>query len=149
MVWAKPRARRGDGIASMLALLRAAVIVLVLLAMLRPTLIYTQTKKQAATLVVLVDQSRSMSVPDAVGNKTRWEALRGAVADAAPALAKLQRDFELKAYTFDADVHEVAGGGRQDRTARQARRASKPPSGPPWTTCWGARRASGCWAWCC
>ena len=62
----------------MLALLRAAVIVLVILAMLRPTLIYTQTKKQAATLVVLADQSRSMSVPDAVGDKTRWEALRQA-----------------------------------------------------------------------
>ena len=78
-----------------------------LLAMLRPTLVYTHTEKQAATLVVLVDQSRSMTVPDAVGNKTRWDALRLALADAAPALAKLQDEFELKAYTFDADVHEV------------------------------------------
>ena len=80
----------------MLALLRAAVIALVVLAMLRPTLIYTQTKKQAATLVVLADQSRSMSVPDAVGNKTRWEALRGALADAAPALAKLAARFRAE-----------------------------------------------------
>ena len=92
----------------MLALLRVVVIVAVVLAMLRPTLIYTQTKKQAATLVVLADQSRSMSVPDAVGNKTRWEALRDSLADAAPALARLQRDFELKAYTFDAELHEAA-----------------------------------------
>ena len=90
-----------------IALLRAAVIAMVLLAMLRPTLIYTETKKQPATLIVLADQSRSMSVPDSVGNKTRWDALRGALADAAPALAKLQREFELKAYVFDADVHEV------------------------------------------
>lgn len=91
-----------------LALLRAAVIALVVLAMLRPTLIYTQTKKQAATLVVLADQSRSMTVPDAVGNKPRWNALRGAIDDAAPALAKFQRDFELKAYTFDSDLHETS-----------------------------------------
>ena len=90
-----------------LVLLRAAVIGLVILAMLRPTLVYTTTKKQAATLVVLADQSRSMSVPDAVNNKTRWEALRGALDDASPALAKLQRDFELKTYTFDANVHEL------------------------------------------
>ena len=90
-----------------IALLRAAVIVMILLAMLRPTLIYTQTKKQDATLVVLADQSRSMSVPDAVGNKTRWDALRDALTDAAPALAKLQNEFELKAYTFAADVHEA------------------------------------------
>ena len=89
--------------------------------MLRPTLIYTQTKKQAATLVVLADQSRSMSVPDAVGNKTRWQALRDALEDAAPALAKLQRDFELKAYTFDADAVRSRRRGGQNPTPRQAR----------------------------
>ncbi len=75
--------------------------------MLRPTLVYTHTEKQAATLVVLVDQSRSMTVPDAVGDKTRWDALRLTLTDAAPALAKLQNEFELKAYAFDSDVHEV------------------------------------------
>ncbi|MEN6452469.1 MAG: hypothetical protein ABFC96_18425 [Thermoguttaceae bacterium] len=91
----------------LLALLRAVVIALVAMAMLRPTLIYTQTKKQAATLVVLMDQSRSMLVPDAVGGKTRWEALRRAVTDAAGAFKKLAREFELKAYTFDADLHEA------------------------------------------
>ncbi len=108
LMWFGPsREKTGRGHRAMLALLRAATIALVVLAMLRPTLIYTQTKKQAATLVVLADQSRSMSVPDAVGNKTRWEALREALADAAPALAQLQRDFELKAYAFDADVHEA------------------------------------------
>ncbi len=90
-----------------LAILRAVVIAMVILAMLRPTLIYTQTEKQAATLVVLADQSRSMSVPDAVGNKTRWDALREAVTDASSDFARLQRDFELKAYTFDADLHEA------------------------------------------
>jgi uncharacterized membrane protein len=96
-----------------IGLLRALVILLVTSAMLRPTLIYMHTTKQPATLVVLADQSRSMSVPDTVGNKTRWDALRGALADAAPALAKLQSDFELKTYTFDADVREVhAEGGR-------------------------------------
>ena len=108
LMWFGPsREKTGRGRRAVIALLRAAVIALVLLAMLRPTLVYTHTEKQAATLVVLVDQSRSMTVPDAVGNKTRWDALRLALADAAPALAKLQREFELKAYTFDADVHEV------------------------------------------
>ncbi len=58
-----------------LAGLRLGVIVLVIFAMLRPTLIYTEVKKQSATLVVLADQSRSMSVPDAVAGKTRFEAL--------------------------------------------------------------------------
>ena len=112
LMWFGPSRQRTAGRHRvMLVLLRAGVIALLALAMLRPTLIYTQTKKQAATLVVLADQSRSMSVPDAVGQKTRWEALRGALADAAPALKKLAREFELKAYTFDAELHEVGAEG--------------------------------------
>jgi len=95
-----------------LLVIRVAVIALVILAMLRPTLVYTETSKQAATLVALLDQSRSMSVPDAIGGKTRWESLRRAVDDAASALEDLAEDFELLIYTFDAQSSplEVRGG---------------------------------------
>ena len=34
------------------------------------------TTKQSATLVVLADKSRSMSVPDEVAGRTRWETVR-------------------------------------------------------------------------
>ena len=106
LMWFGPnREKIGRNRRILLAFLRAAVIALLVLAMLRPTLVYTQTKKQAATLVVLADQSRSMSVPDAVGDKTRWQALRDALREAAPALKKLSQEFELKAYTFDAELH--------------------------------------------
>ena len=138
LMWFGPsREKTGRRHRVMLVVLRAAVIALVLLAMLRPTLIYTQTKKQAATLVVLVDQSRSMSVPDAVGNKTRWEALRGALADAAPALAKLAARLRAEG------VHlrrRPARGGRRTRARSNcptSPRASRPPSGRPWRTCCG------------
>ncbi len=108
LMWFGPsREKTGRGHRVAIALLRAVVIALVLLAMLRPTLVYTHTEKHAATLVLLVDQSRSMTVPDAVGDRTRWDALRLALTDAAPALAKLQDQFDLKAYAFDSDVHEV------------------------------------------
>ncbi len=108
LMWFGPSRQRISGWRRvLLALPRAIVIALVVLAMLRPTLIYTRTTKQAATLIIVADQSRSMSVPDAVGNKTRFDAMRDALSAAAPALAKLQKDFELKAYSFDADAHEV------------------------------------------
>jgi hypothetical protein len=90
-----------------LAGLRLGVIVLVILAMLRPTLIYTQVKKQSATLILLADDSRSMSVPDAVAGKSRFEALRQAVEDAAAALEELAQEFEVKAYDFDAQAHAL------------------------------------------
>ncbi len=87
--------------------LRLAVLLLLLLAMLRPTLVYTQTKKQPASLVLLADQSRSMSVPDAVGGRTRYDILRQSLEEARPALAAVAKDFELKAYTFDAEARPV------------------------------------------
>ncbi len=92
--------------------LRVAVIVLMIVIMLRPTIVYTQTKKQSAALVVMIDGTGSMTVADALGGKTRWEALKDAVADAESALADLAEDFQLKAYVFDAQTHpaEVKGG---------------------------------------
>ena len=95
-----------------LAALRLGVIVLVTLAMLRPVVVATRTIKQSATLVMLIDASRSMTVPDAIGGKTRWEALRAAIDDAEDALAELAGDFEVKVYTFDAGTRsvEIDGG---------------------------------------
>jgi len=88
-----------------LAGLRLAVVVLVILAMLRPTLVYTRIEHEAATFVVLADRSRSMTVPDEVGGKTRWEALRRTLAGAQDALAALDEDLEVAAFTFDAEAH--------------------------------------------
>jgi hypothetical protein len=90
-----------------LAALRLGVILLVILALLRPRLIYTDVIQQSASLIVLIDQSQSMSVPDAGGGKTRWELLRRSVADARAALAELAQHFEIKAYTFDAQSHPL------------------------------------------
>ena len=101
-----PRFRLGGGRRVAIYLLRLAVVAFIILAMLRPTFIYTEISKQAATLVVLADQSRSMSVPDAFGGrKTRWEALRDSLDDARNGLARIADDFEVRAFTFDATTH--------------------------------------------
>lgn len=86
-----------------LAGVRLGVVVLVVLAMLRPTLVYTKTEKLAATVIVLIDRSRSMSVPDEAGGGTRWEAVRQTLDGARETFSKLADDFEVLAYTFDAD----------------------------------------------
>ena len=90
---------------AVLCTLRIGVVVLIILAMLRPTLVYTERNRQSATLIVLTDQSRSMSVPDAVAGRTRWESLRHAVAAAGEAFDNLAEQFELKVYTFDSQIH--------------------------------------------
>ncbi len=90
-----------------LAGLRLGVILIVLIAMLRPTRVVTEVSKQSATLVVLVDRSRSMQVTDALGGESRWQALREIVASAEPLLNDLSEDLEIEFYEFDATVEPV------------------------------------------
>ena len=96
-----------------LTLMRLGVIALALFAMLRPALVYTKTKPQSATLVVLADRSRSMMIADAVGGKSRWEMLRATVDEALPTLARIAEDFEVRVYAFDADLHALRFSGDQ------------------------------------
>ena len=100
---AKPRQRR------VLIGLRVAIFLAILLAMLRPTHVFTESKKQSATLIVLLDRSRSMLVPDAfsASPQTRWDALRDALNDALPQLEDLAEDLEVKIYAFDSDVKPI------------------------------------------
>lgn len=88
--------------------LRMAIVLLVILAMLRPSLVYTTSRRRPSTLVLLVDQSRSMQVADAFGNKTRWQALEQVLGDSAPILDDLKDDLEIKVYRFDADAAPLA-----------------------------------------
>lgn len=90
--------------------LRAAVLLLLLFALLRPTLVHTVTKKRSAELVFLVDWSRSMLIDDSIGGKSRWQALKAVLDDAAPALAQLGEDIKIKAYGFAADVEPIEYG---------------------------------------
>jgi hypothetical protein len=102
-----PRHRLTPRRRAVLVGLRLAVIVLAVLAMLRPALVHTSTKRRSATLVVLIDRSRSMQVADAVGGKSRWNLLQAAVEEALPTLESLAEDLEVKVYTFDAALEPV------------------------------------------
>jgi uncharacterized membrane protein len=88
--------------------IRLAVIVMVILAMLRPTLVIVETRKQSATLVVLADKSRSMTIRDEVNGRTRWEALRDTLANARGGFRALGEEMEVKAYAFDAEPHPAS-----------------------------------------
>ena len=94
--------------------LRTLIVLLLIFGMLRPTLVSTEIKKQPATLVVLLDRSRSMSVNDAFDGKTRWEALRATITEALPQLRDLP-DFQVQVYTFDEDIQQLEfSGGKLD-----------------------------------
>ena len=87
--------------------IRLAIILLLVAAMLRPTLVHTTTKKQSATLVILADKSRSMTVRDEINGRTRWEALKNTLDNSSGAFRKLSADVDIRAYTFDSAAHPV------------------------------------------
>ena len=89
---------------SIISVLRLLTILLILLAMLRPTHVLIETKQQPSTLVVMVDNTRSMTIEDELGGKSRWSLLTKMFSDLAPELASLGTNVELKAYAFDADA---------------------------------------------
>jgi uncharacterized membrane protein len=93
----------------LLALLRILVILTLLVAMLRPTHIFTELQKQSATLVFLMDQSRSMLIEDTTAGDSRWEEMKRTIAAAAPHVQKLreEKNLEIRAYTFDDDIERI------------------------------------------
>jgi uncharacterized membrane protein len=90
-----------------LIVLRLAVIVVVTALMLRPTCTSKVMKPQSATLLLLLDQSRSMQLPHASGGKSRWDAQRETLEQAAAALDQLARDVEVKIYAYDSQLHPL------------------------------------------
>lgn len=92
-----------------LKLLRLAAIFMLLLAMLRPTLQYTRTSPEEATLLVLVDRSRSMQVADSLDNRSRYEAAQFFLRQAEDDLRAIeQKSWTTRAYSFAESVEPVA-----------------------------------------
>ncbi|MCI0491714.1 MAG: glutamine amidotransferase [Planctomycetes bacterium] len=87
--------------------LRLLVVLMTLFAMLRPTLVTTQQKPVPASLVLLVDGSRSMQVEDSLGDASRWRSMKSLLDAAAGDLAKLADIWQVNAYAFDAETHKI------------------------------------------
>lgn len=85
-----------------LTLLRMGVILLALLATLRPGCVEKIEKNQAAILLFLIDVSRSMELPHIADDSTRWGATVKMLRDNESRLRKLaENKIEVKFYSFD------------------------------------------------
>ncbi len=99
--WVRPggpvtRSRR-----RLLRLIRLGVILLAVLAMLRPTLVRSTTRQQRAGLVLLLDRSRSMTLPGRESNQTRWDAQRDYFRTIEPLLKRLGESVDVRVFLYD------------------------------------------------
>ena len=108
-LWAYARKLRGSsGGWRWVALgLRLLALLLCLLAALRPSVILQEKKRQAATLVFLLDSSTSMTLSDEVKGQTRWAVGRKALEQAVETAKSLGPNLEVRAYRFDATLKEA------------------------------------------
>lgn len=87
--------------------LRLLVVLLMLFALLRPSFVYTKVEPVQASLVLLVDGSRSMQVADSLGDKSRWDAMKMLLGAAAGDIAKLDAKWDVTAYQFDNETKKL------------------------------------------
>jgi len=88
-------------------LLRIGCVMLLLFAMLRPAIIYRETTPLPASLVILLDQSESMSITDEVGGRSRYDIACDAVNSANETLNTLSKRHEISTYLFDRQLQPL------------------------------------------
>ena len=89
-----------------LTVLRLLVIALVAIGLLRPTKMTTVKTPRTSVVIVMVDVSRSMLLPN--GSKddlTRWQAQQKTIDKVKAQLLNLGPDLELRTYTYDSRLH--------------------------------------------
>jgi uncharacterized membrane protein len=116
LLWVRPRhVQLALGQWAALIGLRVVVVLLTLFALLRPTLVYTKSEPVEASLVLLLDGSRSMQVADSLGDMPRWAAMKMLLDAASGDLARLDEKWNVAAYEFDAETHKLdVRGGKLD-----------------------------------
>ena len=90
-----------------LLLLRGLAILLIALAMLRPTWVRSVKRPQSAVLAIMFDSRRSMTVPDSQGGSRRWDAQTTALRNLESELSALGENIDVLVYGFGQDAVEI------------------------------------------
>ncbi|MEM9353547.1 MAG: hypothetical protein AAGA92_11085 [Planctomycetota bacterium] len=104
----RPRGTRlNDRRRRFLVVMRLLSAGLLLLLLLRPSVETVTTETLPGTLLMLIDDSRSMQVEDSLANQSRWVAVRSVLEEAADKLDTLGETWDIKPYLFADQVRPV------------------------------------------
>lgn len=90
--------------------LRSITLVLLLLILMRPVVTTSQVSPQETWLAVVIDDSASMTVPDA-GGRDRLTAVREALYGQEGIIAPLAELFQVRLFAFDRDTRRLQDAG--------------------------------------
>jgi hypothetical protein len=94
--------------------LRLLAILLCLLAALRPKVTLNEKKKQAASLVYLIDSSKSMTLVDEVNGQSRWSVAKQILKQAQEEAKTLGPDLNVRIHLFDSGLSEPKANDKGD-----------------------------------
>lgn len=87
--------------------IRLVVVLLFAVLFTRPSIVTTEKEELPASVVFLCDVSESMSIRDAQGNASRYEALQNAFESASGPFRALCEQFDVRVYGFGDSVEEL------------------------------------------
>jgi uncharacterized membrane protein len=100
----EPRKRR------ILVGLRISLLVLLLFAMLRPGFMLVENKQLPAVLLIMIDRSKSMQLPDTDASKTRWQSQLQTLRAASKQFDAIAKKMEIKVYAYDSKLYDAEAG---------------------------------------
>jgi uncharacterized membrane protein len=86
--------------------LRLLAILCCFVASVRPTINFPEKKPERASVVLLIDRSKSLEITDEVNGQSRWSVIKKAVSEARKSLADREKDLDVKEYQFDSELRE-------------------------------------------
>ena len=89
----------------LLLALRVAAACTLIAILLRPALVFTEVRRRSATFFVLLDRSKSMTVADAAGGRSRWDAMQLTLEQCADELEELARLLDVRVVYFDSQAY--------------------------------------------
>jgi uncharacterized membrane protein len=107
LLWSYLRSNSPIWLRTVSMILKTAGLVLLALILLEPKTKTTRPEKGANSFVVMADKSESLSIKDPTSKRTRGQQLAAMLDDKNKWLTRIDNDFDLRRYTFDARLHAV------------------------------------------
>jgi uncharacterized membrane protein len=122
---------------TVLVWLKSAALAMLFLCLLRPMLMTSTLIPQEGYLGVIVDNSRSMTIRDTGGKRSRGELATALLYGKNGLIPRLQENFQMRLFQFDAETRLISGSedlaftGTSTRLAQSLKQVTKTLKGLP------------------
>jgi uncharacterized membrane protein len=107
LVFSYYRSSGPRGVRLVAALFKSLGIVALAICLIEPLFSGTRPRPQSNLFLLLADNSRSLQIHDSRGSRSRGEEVRQRLAAKAPWRTRLEQDFDVRPYSFDARLEPV------------------------------------------